>query len=74
MEWTEDELQSAESNKHVEGADAGADTSAPVVERGNYCQIMSRVAEITGTLETVDKYGRDLCVGIGSAHFGSRAA
>ena len=33
--------------------------SDPVVELSGNCQIMSKVAEITGTLETVDKYGRD---------------
>lgn len=58
-EWTEDELQAAAKNAQVEGAAAGADQSQPVVERSNYCQIMSKVAEITGTLEVVDKYGRD---------------
>lgn len=58
-EWTEDELAATKKNAAVEGATAGADNSAPVVERGNYCQIMTEVAEITGTLEVVDKYGRD---------------
>lgn len=58
-EWTEDSLASAASNKHVEGAAAGSDTSTAVVEKSNWCQIMSEVAEVTGTLEVVDKYGRD---------------
>jgi hypothetical protein len=57
-EWTEDKLLAAGPNKHVEGAAAPADVSAPVTERSNYCQIMSKRAEITGTLEDVDKYGR----------------
>lgn len=58
-EWTEDELQATAKNAAVEGAVAGADQSAPVTELQNYCQIMTKVAEITGTLEVVDKYGRD---------------
>ena len=57
-EWTEDELNPAASNKHVEGATAPADESSPVTELSNHCQIMSKVAEITGTLEDVEKYGR----------------
>lgn len=58
-EWTQDSLAAAAKNAKVEGAAAGADTSTPVVEKSNYCQIMSEVAEVTGTLEVVDKYGRD---------------
>lgn len=58
-EWTEDELQAAGKNAQVEGAAAGNDQSQPVQELQNYCQIMTKVAEITGTLEIVDKYGRD---------------
>ena len=58
-EWTEDSLQAAKKNAQIEGAAAGADQSAPVVEKQNYCQIMTAVAEITGTMEVVDKYGRD---------------
>ena len=58
-EWTEDELQATAKNALVEGAAAGADQSQPVKELQNYCQIMGKVAEITGTLEIVDKYGRD---------------
>lgn len=58
-EWTEDSLNPAGANALKEGDAAGNDTSAPVVERSNYCQIMGKVAEVTGTLEAVDKYGRD---------------
>lgn len=58
-EWTEDALQAVGKNAAVEGAAAGADSSTPVVELQNYCQIMTKVAEITGTMEVVDKYGRD---------------
>lgn len=58
-QWTQDELPTPGSNKAVEGAAAGSDSSAPVVEKSNWCQIMTEVAEVTGTLEVVDKYGRD---------------
>ena len=58
-EWTEDALQATGKNAAIEGAAAGDDQSAPVVELQNYAQIMTKVAEITGTLEIVDKYGRD---------------
>jgi len=58
-EWSQDEIRASVKNAKVEGADAGTDNSQPILELDNYCQIMSEVAEITGTLETVDKYGRD---------------
>lgn len=58
-EWTEDSLQATGKNAAVEGAVAGDDSSEAVVELQNYCQIMTKVAEITGTMEIVDKYGRD---------------
>lgn len=58
-EWTEDVLQATVKNAKIEGAAAGDDQSQPVVERSNFCQIMDKVAEITGSMEEVDKYGRD---------------
>lgn len=58
-EWTEDVLQAAAKNAAVEGADAGSDQSSSVSELNNYTQIMTKVARISGTLEEVDKYGRD---------------
>lgn len=58
-EWSEDDLNPAGENALVEGAEAGSDTSKPIVERSNFCQIMGKVAEVTGTLEKVDKYGRN---------------
>ena len=58
-QWTEDVIASAAANRAVEGAAAGSDSSTAVVEKLNYCQIMTKVAEVTGTLEAGDKYGRD---------------
>lgn len=58
-EWHQHELTAANTNAQVEGADAPADSSTAVTNKSNFCQIMSKVAEIAGTLEAVDKYGRD---------------
>ena len=58
-EWTEDVLQAAAKNAAVEGAPVPDDSSLPVLELQNFCQIMTKAAEISGTLEEVDKYGRD---------------
>ncbi len=58
-EWTEDSLQAAAKNAAIEGADYPGDSSVAVTELNNSCQIMTKGAEITGTLEDVDKYGRD---------------
>lgn len=58
-EWHQHELTAASANKAVEGADAPADSSTAVTNKSNFCQIMTKVAEIAGTLEAVDKYGRD---------------
>jgi len=58
-EWTEDSLLAAAKNANVEGADAPASVEEAVTELNNYCQIMTKTAHITGTLEEVDKYGRD---------------
>lgn len=58
-EWHQHALTAAGANKAVEGADAPADSSTAVTNKSNFCQIMTKVAEIAGTLEAVDKYGRD---------------
>ena len=58
-EWTEDVLRPATKNAAVDGADAGNDQSQAVAELNNYAQIFTKVARISGTLEEVDKYGRD---------------
>jgi hypothetical protein len=58
-EWLTDSLSAPKQNAAVEGAAAGSDTSTQKRARQNYCQIMTEIAEITGTMEDVDKYGRD---------------
>ena len=58
-EWSEDALKPVVVNAQLEGADAVATTPEVIAELSNPCQIMTKVAQITGTLEVVDKYGRD---------------
>jgi len=58
-EWSEDRLNSSGANRQVEGSDAGSDTSQAITALNNYCQILTKVAKITNTMEAVDKYGRD---------------
>lgn len=60
-EWQEDALNAAQKNAQPEGvaASAVADQQNPTVARQNYTQIMSKRAKVTGTLEEIDKYGRD---------------
>lgn len=58
-EWNEDSLQAAGANAQIEGADASFGGEQALVPRSNYCQIMTKTAQIAGTLEEVKKYGRD---------------
>lgn len=57
--WSEDALKAAGKNARVEGANAQIETAQQVLMRNNNCQIMDKTAEVSGTLEEVDKYGRD---------------
>ena len=58
-EWPLDNLAAIDpNNKLVDGADAGADQSAPTKRHGNHCQISGKVARISGRAEAVDKIGR----------------
>ena len=56
-QWQEDVLRAAASNKAVEGADAAGATHTPTVMRTSNTQIFTEEAEISGTLEVVQKYG-----------------
>lgn len=58
-EWHQHELTAAGVNKAVEGADAPADSSTAITNKSNFCQIMTKTAIVSRTLEAVDKYGRD---------------
>lgn len=59
-EWQVQELASAVATNYVnEGADATYATPTPTTRLGNYHQISTKPVSVTGTLEAVDKAGRD---------------
>ncbi|MBU9552829.1 DUF5309 domain-containing protein [Burkholderia multivorans] len=59
FEWQADALTAPDANNAaLEGADAGNDTSTPTSRIGNYTQISTKVVQVSGTLESVDKAGR----------------
>jgi hypothetical protein len=57
-EWLVDDLAAPADNKVIEGDDATTDASSKATRRGNYTQIMDKVARVTGTDEAVNTYGR----------------
>ena len=58
-EWQTDSLAAATTNNAaVEGDDATAATLSPTVRLGNYCQIIQKTTQVSGTLEAVNKAGR----------------
>lgn len=59
-EWQVQNLASAvDNNEGIEGDDATVDSTTPTIRVGNFCQISDKVASVTGTMEAVDKAGRD---------------
>ena len=60
VEWQVQELAAAvATNYQNEGADATYDTPTPTTRLGNYMQISQKDAQVSGTLDAVDKAGRD---------------
>ena len=58
-EWQTDSLASASAaNAVIEGDDATTDASTASTRLDNRCQIMDKVAQVTGTQEAVSKAGR----------------
>ena len=58
-EWQTDALAAASAaNAVIEGDDATTDASTATTRLGNRCQIMDKVAQVTGTQEAVNKAGR----------------
>ena len=58
-EWQTDSLAAATTNNAaVEGDDATAATLSATVRLGNYCQIVQKTVQVSGTLEAVNKAGR----------------
>jgi hypothetical protein len=59
-EWQTQELAAAATDNHVnEGADASLTNPTPTVRLGNYHQISVKDYSISGTLDSVDKAGRE---------------
>ena len=60
VEWQVQELAAASATNYVnEGADATLATPTATTRLGNYMQISVKDAQISGTLDAVDKAGRD---------------
>lgn len=58
-EWQTDSLAAATTaNAAVEGADAVSATISPTTRLGNYCQIVQKAIQISGTMEAINKAGR----------------
>ena len=57
-QWQTDALAPAGANRQLEGDDATFATLAPTVTLGNYCQISRKTVQVSGTYDTVKKYGR----------------
>ena len=58
-EWQLDELAAVATNAQLEGDDPTILAANPTVRVNNHCQISSKTIAVTGTLEAVDKAGRD---------------
>lgn len=58
-EWQTDALDAAADNAQIQGDAAASQTATPTVRLRDYTQILRKVAQVSGTQEAVDKYGRD---------------
>ena len=58
-EWQTDNLDAVTDNKVVEGADASFSPATATVRLANFCQIGTKTAMVSGTLESTDRAGRD---------------
>ena len=59
-EWQKDSLATASAaNAQIEGDDSTATTATPTVRLGDYTQILKKTIRVSGTMEAVDKAGRD---------------
>jgi len=57
-EWQTDDLAAPGANAVIEGEDATIAASGPTVRLGNYTQISTKTAQITGTQDVTTKAGR----------------
>jgi len=58
-EWQLDQLAAAAPNALVEGDNATALAATATIRVSNHCQISGKTVSVTGTIESVDKAGRD---------------
>lgn len=58
-QWQEDSLASAAANKKAEGFTAASVTASPTTMRSNTTQILSKTAEVSGSMDAQESYGRD---------------
>src|SRR6266540_3497553 len=59
-EWQTQALAAVDTSNYVlEGDDATTDAATPTVRLGNVCQILDKVARVTGTQQAVQHSGRD---------------
>ena len=56
--WQEDALAAPAVNKSVEGADTTIQDSTTTTLSSNYTQIFEKSAQVTGTVQSVELYGR----------------
>ena len=68
-QWMQDSLASVGANILVEGANAGAASTVTQVVKTAHTQIFGKVVAVSGTAESVEKYGRssDLALAISKA-------
>jgi len=57
-EWQTDTLETAATNRAIDGDDATVDSRSATTRLGNYCQISRKIVGVSGTVEAVDKAGR----------------
>lgn len=59
FEWQTDSLAAVSATTAVEGADATFSTPSDTTRLGNYTEIITKTAMISGTLEATDRAGRN---------------
>src|SRR3990172_9365332 len=58
-EWQTDALAAAAENAQIEGDDAANVAVVPTVRAGNYCQILRKTFQLSGTQQAVNTAGRN---------------
>lgn len=58
FQWQEDSLADPRANAELEGFDANDATLTPTVMRNNTTQIMQKTIKVSGSVDSIDRYGR----------------